>query len=146
LARFNVQTNPIPKNPGRPDRKYFVGLPIPAAAALVAAVVYASDSIPLEWWMLSAAWLALLALLSFLMVSTWRYPSFKEISLTGPRSPLTVILFGALIYLIWNYSQPVLLALSSLYVSTGIVIRAGGIIRRRFRPHPPSPHPEHQVG
>ncbi len=146
LARFNVQTNPVPKNPGRPDRKYFVGLPIPAAAALVAAVVYASDSVPLTWWTLSAAWLVLLALLSFLMVSTWRYPSFKEISLTGPRSPLTVILFGALIYLIWNYSQPVLLAISSLYVATGIAIRAGGIIRRRFRPHPPRPQPaEHQV-
>src|SRR5579872_5671861 len=146
LARFNVQTNPVPKNPGRPDRKYFVGLPIPAGAAMVAAVVYASDSVPLEWWIFSALWLALLALLSFLMVSTWRYPSFKELSLTGPRSPLTVILFGALIYLIWNYSQPVLLALSSLYVATGILIRGGGIIRRRFRPHPPSPHPEHQTG
>jgi len=146
LARFNVQTNPIPKNPGRPDRKYFVGLPIPAAAALIAAIVYASGSAPLEWWFLSILWLALLALLSFLMVSTWRYPSFKEISLTGPRSPLTVILFAALIYLIWNFSQPVLLALSSLYVGTGIAIRAGGIVRRRFRPHPPAPQPEHQVG
>jgi len=146
LARFNVQTNPIPKNPGSPDRKYFVGLPIPAAAALVAAIVYGCDSVPLEWWVLSAGWLALLALLSFLMVSTWRYPSFKEINFTGPRSPLTVILFGALIYLIWNYSQPVLLAISSLYVGAGIAIRAGGIIRRRFRPHPPRPEPEHQVG
>jgi CDP-diacylglycerol--serine O-phosphatidyltransferase len=145
LARFNVQTNPVPKNPGRPDRKYFVGLPIPAAAAIIAAIVYASESVPLEWWMLSTLWLALLALLSFLMVSTWRYPSFKEVSLTGPRSPLTVILFGALIYLIWNYSQPVLLALSVLYVSTGIFIRAGGIIRRRFRPHSPPPQPEHQA-
>jgi len=146
LARFNVQTNPVPKNPGRADRKYFVGLPIPAAAGIVAAIVYAADSAPLEWWVYSVLWLALLGLLSFLMVSTWRYPSFKEVSLTGPRSPLTVILFGALIYLIWNYSQPVLLALASLYVSTGIFIRAGGIIRRRFRPHPPSPHPEHQAG
>ncbi len=145
LARFNVQTNPVPKNPGRADRKYFVGLPIPAGAAIIAAIVYAADSVPLEWWMLSALWLALLGLLSFLMVSTWRYPSFKEVNLTGPRSPLTVILFGALIYLIWNYSQPVLLAISALYVSTGIVLRAGGIIRRRFRPHPPSPHPEHQT-
>jgi CDP-diacylglycerol--serine O-phosphatidyltransferase len=145
LARFNVQTNPVPKNPGRADRKYFVGLPIPAAAAIVAAIVYAADSVPLEWWIYSALWLALLGLLSFLMVSTWRYPSFKEVHLTGPRSPLTVILFGALIYLIWNYSQPVLLAIASLYVSTGIFIRAGGIIRRRFRPHPPSPHPEHQT-
>src|SRR5215472_11589375 len=25
LARFNIQKNPVPKNPGRPDRKYFVG-------------------------------------------------------------------------------------------------------------------------
>ena len=143
LARFNVQTNPVPKNPGRADRKYFVGLPIPAAAGIVAAIVYVTDCVPLEWWIYSFLWLALLALLSFLMVSTWRYPSFKEVNLTGPRSPLTVILFGALIYLVWNYSQPVLLALSSLYVSTGIFIRAGGIIRRRFRSHPPSPHPEH---
>src|SRR5579871_646020 len=145
LARFNVQTNPVPKNPGRPDRKYFVGLPIPAAAGMVAAVVYATDCVPLESWFFSAAWLVLLALLSFLMVSTWRYPSFKEVSFTGPRSQLTVILFGALIYLIWNYSQPVLLALATLYVSTGICIRAGGIVRRRFRPQPRRPEPEHQA-
>src|SRR5512135_3461628 len=43
LARFNVQKNPIPKNPGRPDRRYFVGLPIPGAAGTVAATVYACD-------------------------------------------------------------------------------------------------------
>ncbi len=146
LARFNVQTNPIPKNPGRPDRKYFVGLAIPAAAGLVAAVVYASDSAPLEQWLLSALWLALLALLSFLMVSTWRYPSFKEVNLRGPRSPLLVILFGIIIYGVWNYSQPVLLTLAIIYVSSGIVIRAAGIIRRKFRPQPPSPLPEHQTG
>src|SRR3954447_16485819 len=42
LARFNITSNPVLKNPGRPDRKYFAGLPIPAAASLVAAVVYAS--------------------------------------------------------------------------------------------------------
>ena len=41
LARFNVQKNPVPKNPGRPNRKYFVGLPIPGAAGTVAATVYA---------------------------------------------------------------------------------------------------------
>jgi CDP-diacylglycerol--serine O-phosphatidyltransferase len=136
----------VPKNPGRPDRKYFVGLAIPAAAGLVAAVVYASDSAPLEQWLLSALWLALLALLSFLMVSTWRYPSFKEVNLRGPRSPLLVILFGIIIYGVWNYSQPVLLTLAIIYVSSGIVIRAAGIIRRKFRPQPPSPLPEHQTG
>jgi CDP-diacylglycerol--serine O-phosphatidyltransferase len=146
LARFNVQTNPIPKNPGRPDRKYFIGLPIPAAAAIVAAIVFACDSIPLQWWFWSALWLALLAIVSFLMVSTWRYPSFKDVHLLRPRSPLTIILIAALIYLIYIFPQPVLLAISAAYVSTGIVLRAGGIIRRRFRQHPPPPQPEHQVG
>ncbi len=133
LARFNVQKNPIPRNPGRPDRKYFVGLPIPAAAGMVAAVVYAAGSAPLRLWPLSICWLATLAMLSYLMVSTWRYRSFKDLSLTSPRSPLTVILYGAFIYLIWNYSHPVLLAMAITYVGSGIVIRIGGIVRRRFR-------------
>ena len=146
LARFNVQKNPIPKNPGRPDRKYFVGLPIPAAAAMVAAVVYAFDSQPLAWWPLSVAWLALLALLSFLMVSTWRYYSFKGISLTKPYTPLIIIVLGGLIYAIWNYSQPVLLGLTIAYVGSGIVIRLGGLMRRKLRPAPPRPAPEHQIG
>jgi CDP-diacylglycerol--serine O-phosphatidyltransferase len=147
LARFNIQKNPIPKNPGRPDRKYFVGLPIPAAAAMVAAVVYASDAEPLAWWPLSVAWLALLALLGFLMVSTWRYYSFKGVNLTRPYTPLLIIVLGALIYAIWNYSQAVLLAMAAAYVASGIVIRIGGILRRRLRHTPSHPHaPEHQVG
>ena len=146
LARFNIQKNPIPKNPGRPDRKYFVGLPIPAAAAMVAAIVYASDAQPLAWWPLSVAWLALLALLSFLMVSTWRYYSFKGINLAKPYTPLIIIVLGGLIYAIWNYSQPVLLGLTIAYVGSGIVIRVGGVMRRKLRPAPPRPAPEHQIG
>jgi CDP-diacylglycerol--serine O-phosphatidyltransferase len=146
LARFNVQTNPVPKNPGRPDRKYFVGLAIPAGAGMVAAVVYASGSSPIHYWPLAVAWLALLGLLSFLMVSTWRYYSFKGVNFNRPYSPLILVLLGSLIYLIWNYSQPVLLILAILYVGSGIVIRLGGIVRRRLRPTPRSPHPEHQVG
>ena len=79
LARFNIQKNPIPKNPGRPDRKYFVGLPIPAAAGMLGSVVYATDGTPLTSWIFSVGWLALVGLLSFLMISTWRYPSFKDL-------------------------------------------------------------------
>ncbi len=146
LARFNVQTNPMPKNPGRPDRKYFIGLPIPAAAGMVASVVFASDSVPLQWWIWSVLWLALLAFVSFLMVSTWRYPSFKDMHLTKPRSPLSVILIATLIYLIWAFPQPVLLALASAYVASGIALRAGGIMRRRWRRPPPRPHPERVIG
>ena len=139
LARFNVQKNPIPKNPGRADRKYFIGLPIPAAAGMVAAVVYAFDAQPIAWWPLSVVWLALLALLGFLMISTWRYYSFKGINLNRAYSPLIIILLGVFIYLIRNYSRPVLLAMAASYVGSGIAIRIGGILRRRLRPHPAPP-------
>ncbi len=132
LARFNVQKNPVPKNPGRSSRKYFVGLPIPAAAGMVAAVVYAADCAPIEFWPLSVAWLALLAALAFLMVSTWRYRSLKDIQFLSPLSPLTVILWGVLFYLVWNFSQPVLLGMAVFYVGSGIVVRAGGIVKRRL--------------
>ncbi len=82
------------------------------------------------------------------MVSTWRYPSFKDLSVVRPRSPLTFVVVSILIYLIWDLSQPVLLAMSICYVLSGIVIRAGGIVRRRLRPAQPQPdnRPEHQVG
>ena len=146
LARFNIQKNPIPKNPGRPDRKYFVGLPIPAAAALVAAVVYATDSQPLVWWPASVVWLALLLLLGFLMVSTWRYYSFKGINFNKAYSPLLIILAGGLIYATWNYSEIVFVVLTVAYVGSGIAIRLGGIVRRRLRHTPPSAPAEQHVG
>lgn len=142
LARFNIQTDPVPKNPGRPGRKYFVGLPIPAAAAMIAAIVYAADSTPVQSWPFALAWLCVLGLLSFLMVSTWRYRSFKDFNLLRPRSPVTVVFVGSLIYLIWNYSQPVLLAMAGTYVGSGIIVRIGGAVRRRVRQSPREPKPE----
>jgi CDP-diacylglycerol--serine O-phosphatidyltransferase len=132
LARFNVTENPVPRNPGRPDRKYFVGLPIPAAAAMVAAVVYFFGSEPLMYWPLVCAWLALLGLLSYLMICLWRYRSFKDINLVRPRGPLIVVVLGIVIYFIWNFSQIFLLLLAASYVASGIVVRLGGILRRRL--------------
>jgi CDP-diacylglycerol--serine O-phosphatidyltransferase len=146
LARFNVQKNPVPKNPGRPDRKYFVGLPIPAAAAMVAAIVFAANGEAMTWWPLAVAWLALLLLLGFLMVSTWRYYSFKGVSLSKPYTPLILILLGGFIYGMWNYSRLILLAMSASYVAGGIAIRLGGMLRRRMRHVHPSPSPERQIG
>ncbi|HLK63946.1 MAG TPA: CDP-diacylglycerol--serine O-phosphatidyltransferase [Bryobacteraceae bacterium] len=145
LARFNIQKNPVPKNPGRPDRKYFVGLPIPAAAGMVCAVVFAADGEPLTSWRMSSLWLMLLLLLGFLMVSTWRYYSFKGVSFSKPYTPLIVILTCAFIYAMWIWPQPVLLALAISYVGGGIVIRLGGILRRKIRPTPPSPT-EQRIG
>ena len=102
----------------------------PSAAAAVAAVVYFFDSEPITSWQLSVAWIATLALLGFLMVSTWRYYSFKDINLRSPRSPLIVVILGWLIILIWIYSQIVLLLMAMAYVMSGIVIRVLGILRR----------------
>src|SRR5580704_4801377 len=144
LARFNIQKNPMPKNPGRPDRKYFVGLAIPSGAAVVASIVYACDGVPLHVWTWSVLWLALLAVLSFLMVSTWRYPSFKDLSLLRPRSPLTIVFLGGAIFLIKSIPRTALLAMSAAYTLSGIVIRIGGVMRRRLRPSPPEP--EHHIG
>jgi CDP-diacylglycerol--serine O-phosphatidyltransferase len=144
LARFNVQVNPVPTNPGRPDRKYFVGLPIPAAAGMLAAVVYAANSYPLRNWIAAVAWMALIGLLSFLMVSTWRYRSFKDFNLLSPRSFRSVITLGAMIFLIFNFSQQVLLAMGIAYTGSGIAVRIGGLLQRK--PQPANPAPEHQVG
>ena len=113
---------------------------------MVAAVVYASDAQPIAWWPLSIAWLALLALLGFLMVSTWRYYSFKGINLSKPNTPLHINHFGGLNILNRNYSQEVLLAMAAAYVGSGIAIRVGGIVRRRLRHSVPPHAPEHQVG
>ncbi len=144
LARFNVQTNPQPSNPGKADRKYFVGLPIPAAAAMVASIVYFEGSDPLSNWIFSLAWMALMGLLAFLMVSTWRYRSFKDFNLGRPLSFRSLILFGSMMYLIYEYSRPVLFVLAFSYMASGILIRIGGLWRRTTQPAPKVP--ETQVG
>lgn len=135
LARFNVQRNPRPKNPGRPGKRYFVGLPIPPAAGMLAAVVHFQGGYPIQnWWPWGVLWLCLIGLLSFLMVSTWRYANFKDVG--GQRLPalLMVLFFATLIYLIWHYSQPVLLAMATAYVLSGLVTRVAGVFHRRFTP------------
>jgi CDP-diacylglycerol--serine O-phosphatidyltransferase len=142
LARFNIQVNPIPKNPGKPDRKYFVGLPIPAAAGMIAAVIYAVDGTPIRWWGFGVSWLVLIAVLAFLMVSTWRYRSFKDLNLLRPRSPISVVLIGAAIYLIYTNSQLAMLLIAAMYTLSGILVRLGGILRRTFRGAPAPPQPQ----
>ncbi len=137
LARFNVQTNPTPKNPGRPDRKYFVGMPIPAGAGLIAAVVLADDE-PIRSFAFSVLWIICIGVAGLLMVSTWRYPSFKQINVSKPRTPLIVLIVGALVFLVWQWPQPFLLAAASAYVFSGISIRAGGLIRRYRRARHPA--------
>jgi len=133
LARFNIQTT-------RPagDRRYFVGLPIPAGAGVVAAVVHWAKY-PVNDWGYAVAWLGIVALLAFLMVSRVRYYSFKALDLRRPRSYMLIVLIGLVIYLIVEFSEPVLLTIAVTYALSGPIAR----LTSRIRPHPPAPKEVH---
>src|SRR5579862_6365580 len=57
LARFNISHDAQPRNPGRPGRKYFVGMPIPASAGLLAATVHFFGAYPNQAWWVAIIWL-----------------------------------------------------------------------------------------
>jgi CDP-diacylglycerol--serine O-phosphatidyltransferase len=129
LARFNIDTvKPTT------DRRFFVGMPIPAAAGFVAAVVHFYKQ-PLTTWQFSAAWLVMVGFLGFLMVSRMRYYSFKTLDLRKRWSYLAIIAIGLIIVGIWIFSEPLLLAFALTYTISGIVLR----IISKIRPHPPAP-------
>jgi CDP-diacylglycerol--serine O-phosphatidyltransferase len=137
LARFNITSNPQPSNPGRPDKKYFVGMPIPAGAGVIAACVHFSAGVPIASWWTAATWLMMVIVVGYLMVSTWRFYSFKDIDFRSRRPFRLIILIGVLIALIWQFSRPVLFALAVLYMASGVLWRLQWIIRPKTPPAPP---------
>ncbi|MGA7463474.1 MAG: phosphatidylcholine/phosphatidylserine synthase [Candidatus Korobacteraceae bacterium] len=137
LARFNIQTNPQPSNPGRPGRKYFVGMPIPAGAGAVAAMVHLVDGNPLQIWWLSIGWAVFVTAIAFLMVSTWRFFSLKGINFRQPQNFRWLIVIGLTIALIWVASQYVLFALALIYILSGVFARLSFVFRRPTVPPPP---------
>ena len=139
LARFNVQaTRPrtLSEGTGKVDKKNFVGLPIPAAAGLIAAFVHFAPS-PIKAYdaglhgLYSGLAMGVIAALGALMVSTIRYSSFKTVG-GGRRSRATIFLFIAAVgMLIWLYSRYTLLAIVSAYVLHGLVLRFLSLFRSR---------------
>ena len=123
LARFNISVNPQPRNPGRPGKKYFVGMPIPAGAGVIASVVHFENGAPIADPRWSIVWLCLIFFTGFLMVSTWRFWSGKEIRL-GQRHPFqlvaVIVAIGALIAL---YSEHVLIVVALGYLVSGVLAR-----------------------
>jgi CDP-diacylglycerol--serine O-phosphatidyltransferase len=138
LARFNITSNPQPSNPGRPGKKYFVGMPIPAGAGVIAAVVHFQAGLPLDSWYTAITWLAMVAAVGYLMVSTWRFYSFKDIDFSSRHPFRLILLFGALFAGIWFFSRPMLFAVALLYTFSGVFWRLQWIFRRRHQPPPPS--------
>ena len=147
LARFNISHNAQPRNPGRSDRKYFVGMPIPAAAMLLASAVHCSYGYPVEAWWFAILWTCIVGLAGFLMVSTWRFWSGKEINLTRSHPFQLLFLLSIVVYIVLRFSNAVLLICALAYMFSGIWARAAYSWqrRRRFRlrsGHQHAPGPE----
>jgi CDP-diacylglycerol---serine O-phosphatidyltransferase len=138
LARFNITNNPEPSNPGRPGKKYFVGMPIPAGAGVIAAIVHFEAGDPIVSWYTALTWLAMVTAVGYLMVSTWRFYSFKDIDFRS-RHPFRLILFLAVLFAsIWFFSRPVLFGVALLYTFSGVFWRLQWLFRRRGSPPPPA--------
>jgi CDP-diacylglycerol--serine O-phosphatidyltransferase len=129
LARFNVQRHVV-------DARFFVGLPIPAGAAQLAAIVFVFPE-PASSRLQAAGMLALVVALAFLMVSTFRYRSFKGIDLRRRRSYISVLGLVLLFLLVATQPEATLLAVTSLYTASGPVSWAVAALRRR--PNAPQP-------
>ncbi len=133
LARFNIDTV---KPAG--DRRFFVGMPIPAAAGFVVAIVHFYKS-PVTFWPITVAWMAALVMLGFLMVSRMRYYSFKALDLGKRRSHVGIVVIGLIIVGIWLFSEPVLLTIAMTYTLSGFVLK----LTSKIRPTPPTPEEVH---
>ena len=141
LARFNITANPQPSNPGPPGKKYFVGLPIPAGAGVIAAIVHFFGGDPVNRWILALLWLIVIVLASYLMVSTWRFYSFKDINLNARQPARLVVLLGLLGASVFLFSRPMLFVIALTYMLSGIFWRLQWVFRRKRNPTPPT-YPE----
>jgi CDP-diacylglycerol--serine O-phosphatidyltransferase len=137
LARFNVQTKIV-------DSRYFVGLPSPAAAGVVVAVLFWMPA--LEEFArpetLSLAMLILVPIAGSLMISTFRYPSFKNLNLRQRLSYRGFAVIGLLVLVLFYQWQAFFLILAFSYASVGPLQWLFGRLRRRGDTSPPEPASE----
>jgi CDP-diacylglycerol--serine O-phosphatidyltransferase len=123
LARFNIQS-------GGGDKRYFVGLPSPAAAAIPAATVYAYP-MGLNDYRAALPAIAMVIVPAALMVSTIRFRSFKTLESQTPR-PYTVLIFVAMaIMLIATHPRFMLVVIAYAYLASAFIGQA--ITRLRHR-------------
>lgn len=136
LARFNVISTAS-------ESRYFMGLPIPAAASVVATmVVFDSHITNLGQELKPVLILIMTLVLAFLMVSTLKYRSFKDVKFQGWRgfNYLVWIVLGLMLIAAWP--QVMLFALCAGYALSGVVVRLAGFLAGPFARHtgkqPPS--------
>ncbi len=126
LARFNTQI-------GSADKRYFQGLPSPSAAAILAGAVWVAADYQVDPANVSWA-VAILTLVSgLLMVSNFRYHSFKEIDPRG-RVPFIALVVVMLAFAIILWQPPLVLFLLFLgYAVSGLVLTLVELRRKRAR-------------
>lgn len=132
LARFNTQINVV-------DKKWFIGLASPAAAGVVAGLVWAlsehdlyGNTMPVFAGLMFAA---VVAVTGLLMVSNIKYCSFKDLDLKG-RVPFVVILIAVLAFAVVFSDPPrVLLLLFLVYAASGPANLAIQVRRMRTKQH-----------
>ncbi len=128
LARFNVQG----MAPG--GSKYFVGMPTPAAAGMIAATIHAFKT-PIQDWRWSVAWIFLVLGLAALMTSTIRFYSFKDLPWTRKQPSLAVVFIALLGAAIWWWSEEVLLLVAATYTAAGVTLHVVRLLRHRHVSH-----------
>jgi CDP-diacylglycerol--serine O-phosphatidyltransferase len=123
LARFNIQTGSV-------DKRYFVGMPSPAAAAIPAATVFAYP-IGFHTYAEALPALAMVIVPALLMVSTIRFRSFKTFDLQSRRSYAVLMVFAIALALLASHPALVLVALAYLYLLSAFIGMAWHRFRRR---------------
>src|SRR5262249_38612643 len=129
LARFNIQSST------GVDKRYFVGMPSPAAAGVLASTVYAYP-IGLYDYREALPALAMVLVPAALMVSTIRFRSFKSIDLQARRNYRVVIFIAAGIVAVWAHPRAVLVVMAYTYLLSAFIGMA--ISRYRHRGHEPA--------
>jgi CDP-diacylglycerol--serine O-phosphatidyltransferase len=124
LARFNIQTNTVA------DKRYFAGLPTPAAAAVIVSTVYLYPR-GLQEWRAALPALALVLVPALLMVSTIRFRSVKAMEVGWRRSYLAIFLAAVALSLIAVYPRVALVVMSYSYVLAGLMFWGIGRLHRR---------------
>ncbi len=110
LARFNIQH-------GSSDKRFFAGLPSPAAAGAIASVAFAFPDPPTQLGF-SVLIGMLVAAAALLMVSHVRYRSFKSLDLKSPRSYLSVVAIVLVLVAVLVHPRS-LMAIAGLYLLLG---------------------------
>ena len=137
LARFNFQTTTTTAST---DKRYFVGMPSPAAASVIASTVYLY---PYGLQEREAAFPALAMVLvpAFLMVSTIRFRSVKAIDVGHTRSYLSLFLAAVALALVATHPRIALVVLSYTYTAAALIMWGYTKLRRRPTEHAPEDHP-----